>query len=320
MKEKTMQGAVETGQATRKGSKIALSDRVLDTIRRRPGLGHLLLLSPPLLYMAFLMVISVGGLFVFSFMKNDPTTMTMQPVWNLENWRQFFGQFTNLEVWLFTVRETAIVLVICLLVSYPVAYFTARMVKDSRIQIAILLLSIIPFWTSYTVRMVAWLPILGETGLLNNALVGLGILDKPSQVFMYTEGAQVFVMVLTYALFCVAPIYFSITQVSQDLLDGAAALGANPWRTFVHVILPLSKPGIMIGSIFVSVLVMGEFATPKVIGGTQNPLLGNNLVAQASLLQFPQASVTSAVLVVTALIFVFILTRFVKLRTLTGGL
>lgn len=309
-----MQETTKARQSARKGRQSSLSDTILDAIRRRPGLGQFLLLFPAVFYMGFFMVISVGGLLVFSFMKNDPTTMTMKPLWNVENWRQFFTQVTNLSTLLFTVRETVIVLVICLLVAYPIAYFTARMVKDSRIQIAILLLSIIPFWTSYTVRMVAWLPILGETGLVNSALMGLGILKTPSQMFMYTEGAQVYVMVLTYALFCIGPIYFSISQVSQDLLDAAADLGANGWRTFVRVILPLSVPGIVIGSIFVSALVMGEFATARVIGGTQNPLLGNNLVAQASLLQFPQASVTSAVLVVTSLAFVFILTRFVKIR------
>ena len=309
-----MQETTETRPLARKGRQSSLSDTILDAIRRRPGLGRFLLLFPAVFVMGLFMVIAVGGLFVFSFMKNNATTMTMQAVWNVDNWRQFFTQATNLHTLVFTVRETVIVLVICLLVSYPIAYFTARMVKDTRIQIAILLLTIIPFWTSYTVRMTAWLPILGESGLINSALVGLGILDKPSQLFIYTEGAQVFVMVLTYALFCVAPIYFSISQVSQDLLDAAADLGANGWRTFVRVILPLSVPGMVIGSIFVSALVMGEFATAKIIGGNQHPLLGNNLVAQAQLLQFPQASVTSAVLVVTALVFVFIVTRFVKIR------
>lgn len=322
MKEAMVQETPKAAQLAGKGGQHRLSDTILDLIRRRPGLGQLLLLLPPVLYMAFFMAISVGGLFVFSFMKNDPTTMTMKAAWNVENWRQFFTQFTNLRIWVFTIRETVIVLVICLLVSYPVAYFIARKVKDARLQIAILLLSIIPFWTSYTVRMTAWLPVLGESGLINRALMAIGILDKPSQLFFYTEGAQVFVMVLTYSLFLVGPIYFAITQVNQDLLDAAADLGASPWRTFVKVTLPLSKPGVLIGSIFVSVLVLGEFATPKVIGGTQNPLIGNNLVAQASLLQFPQASVTSAVLVVTALVFVFVLTRLLRSRgqSGTGGL
>ncbi|MCL5957833.1 MAG: ABC transporter permease [Chloroflexi bacterium] len=309
-----MKEAIQGSHLAQRGPQEGLSGRFLDAIRRRPGLGQFLLLAPPVLYMGLFMVISVVGMFVFSLMKNDATTMTMQPLWNLENWRQFVTQITNWQSLVFTVRETVIVLVICWLVSYPIAYFTARMVKDPRIQIAILLLAIIPFWTSYTVRMIAWLPVLGETGLLNSALMALGILKTPSQLFMYTEGAQVYVMVLTYALFTVGPIYFSISQVSQELLDAAADLGANSWRAFIHVILPLSFPGMMTGSIFVSVLVMGEFATPRVIGGTQNPLLGNNLVAQASLLQFPQASVTSAVLVVTTLAFVLVLTRFVNIR------
>jgi putative spermidine/putrescine transport system permease protein len=309
-----MKTAIEASQVAQTGPQDRLSDRFLDTIRKRPGLGQFLLLLPPVLYMGLFIGISVIGLFVFSFMKNDPTTMTMQPLWNLENWRQFLTQSTSWSSLVFTIRETIIVLVICWLVSYPIAYFTARIVKDPRVQIAILLMAIIPFWTSYTVRMIAWLPMLGETGLFNDALLALGILKTPTQMFMYTEGAQVYVMVLTYALFTVGPIYFSISQVSQELLDASADLGANAWRTFRHVILPLSFPGMMTGSIFVSVLVMGEFATPKVIGGTQNPLLGNNLVFQASLLQFPQASVTSAVLVITALAFVLLLTRFVNIR------
>ncbi len=262
--------------------------------------------------MAIFMGVSLFGVAIFSLWKTHG--MVMKADWTLANYHSVLLDLTNLQTLGFTIRETILVLLLVWLVSYPIAYFTARIIKDQRLQIAILLLAIIPFWTSYTTRMISWLPMLGRNGLLNQALMSIGILKEPADVFLYSEPAMIYVMILTYALFCIGPVFFSISRIDQELLDASSNLGAGPLRTFIHVILPLSLPGLMAGSIFVLVLVMGEFATPQIIGGGKLPFTGTAIVQSAGLLQWPMASAYSAVLIVATLIMVVIMLRFADIR------
>jgi putative spermidine/putrescine transport system permease protein len=212
-----------------------------------------------------------------------------------------------------TLRSTTIVVLGALLIAFPVAYCITYIVPD-RWRIPVFFLAIIPFWTSYLIRMVAHVPILGRQGLFNTVLLQAGIIQEPLDILLYTETSQLLVMILLYALFGVGPIVFSLSRIEPSLLEASATLGARPMKTFFRVTLPMARPGIMMGGLFISILAMQEFATPLIIGGGQWPLLGNDVMARASLLQWPPAAARAVILTLMTLLVVGILVRLSKIH------
>jgi putative spermidine/putrescine transport system permease protein len=209
-----------------------------------------------------------------------------------------------------------IVLAIVLIISYPVAYFLARIIKSDRLKLILLMLCIIPFWTSYITRMVTWMPMLGREGLLNSIMMAVGIVDEPAGILLFSEPAMIFVMVFLYSVFCVGPIYFSMARIEEEVIESALDLGAGGVQTFIHVIVPLSLPGVATGAFFVIVMLMGEYATPAIIGGNKFPMLGNNIMAQSLIMQWAPASAYSIILMGLTLVFVIILFRLINIRKL----
>jgi putative spermidine/putrescine transport system permease protein len=238
------------------------------------------------------------------------------PRWTFENYVKIFSSWDFLSTILFTLGETFIILAIVLIISYPVAYFLARVLKSQRLKLILLMLCIIPFWTSYVTRTMTWIPMLGREGVLNRVLLITGIIEKPAGIFLFSEPAMIFVMVFLYSVFCVGPIYFSMARIDEEVVESASDLGAGAWQTFFHVIVPLSLPGVATGAFFVIIMVMGEYATPAIIGGYKFPMLGNHIMAQSQILQWARASAYSIILVGLTLIFVVILFRFINIRKL----
>ncbi|NIQ40153.1 MAG: ABC transporter permease subunit [Proteobacteria bacterium] len=240
----------------------------------------------------------------------------MVPSWTLKNYVEIFSNWLFHSTILFTIRETFIILGIILIISYPVAYFLARVIKSQRLKLILLMLCIIPFWTSYVTRMVTWIPMLGREGLLNGILLATGIISEPASILLFSEPAMIFVMVFLYSVFCVGPIYFSMARIDEEVIESASDLGAGGFQTFFHVIVPLSLPGVATGAFFVIVMVIGEYATPAIIGGNKFPMLGNNIMAQSLILQWTSASAYSIILMGLTLAFVIILFRLINIRKL----
>jgi spermidine/putrescine transport system permease protein len=177
-----------------------------------------------------------------------------------------------LKILLNSLELAAIVTVICVLVGYPVAYFIGKASEGSRNKL--LMLVMIPFWTNFLIRTYAWITILKGEGLLNNLLLWARVINEPLPL-LYTPTAVVIGMVYTYLPFMILPIYGSVEKLDNALLEAAMDLGASPIRAFSHVIVPLTRPGIIAGVLLVFVPAVGMFAINDILGGKKQPLIGN---------------------------------------------
>lgn len=176
----------------------------------------------------------------------------------------------------FALASTAI----CLVLGYPLAYFIARR-RDPRVRMVLLFLVLIPFWTNFLVRTYALITLLGRDGLVNGVLQRLGLTQEPIG-FLFTEGAVVVGLVYGYLPFMVLPIYASVERLDLRFVEAAYDLGANDWRAFRRVVLPLTMPGVIAGCILVFIPTVGAFLTPDLMGGTRGLMIGNLIQTQFS--------------------------------------
>lgn len=213
-----------------------------------------------------------------------------------------------------TIYYTIVVMVLCLLVGYPIAYFLALQVKSFKYQMALFLLAMVPFWTSYLIRAVAWLPMLGRRGLLNNMLMSLGIIDKPVGVLLYSEFGYTMALVQLYVVLCIGPIFFSLAKIDRAILEAARDMGATPFQIFREIIGPLSLPGVAIGMIFIFVMIMGEFATAVVVYGGKTNTVGTVILNYYAIANYPFAAVNALMLMLAMMIGVIFILRVVDIR------
>jgi putative spermidine/putrescine transport system permease protein len=172
----------------------------------------------------------------------------------------------------------------------------------------------VPFWTSNVIRMISWVPLLGRNGLVNQGLMGLGLVDQPVEWLLFSDFSVVLAFVHLYTMFMIVPIFNSMMRIDRSLLEAASDAGASGWQTLWNVIVPLCKSGIVIGSIFVVTIVMGDFVTVGVMGGQQIASVGKVIQVQTSYLQFPLAAANAVILLATVLMIVWALTRVVDIR------
>jgi putative spermidine/putrescine transport system permease protein len=199
-------------------------------------------------------------------------------------------------------------------VGFWLAYYLAFVVRGDLMRMVLFVLCTVPFWTSNLIRMIAWVPFLGRNGLMNQALIGAGFIDRPLEFLLFSDFAVVLAFVHLYTLFMVVPIFNTMMRIDRRLVEAAVDAGAGFWRVVWHVILPLTKPGIAIGSIFVIVLVMGDFATVRLMSGGQSASVGLMISNQISLLQYPAAAANAVVLLIVVLMMVAAILRAVDIR------
>ncbi|MBI4171125.1 MAG: ABC transporter permease, partial [Actinobacteria bacterium] len=192
----------------------------------------------------------------------------------------------------------------------------ALKVRTLKYQIALFVLALAPFWTSFLTRSIAWTyPLMGREGALNQVLVKLGIVDEPVASLGFSQLSVTAAMIQLYVLFMVTPLFFMLAQVDRSAIEAARDLGANWFRTFKEVILPQTMPGVVIGSIFIFVLTMGEYGTVRVIGGNAISSVGTIVQSKVELaVQYPQGSASAVLLVLALIVGVFVITRFSNLR------
>jgi putative spermidine/putrescine transport system permease protein len=287
-------------------------DRVLAWIQARPRIGTALLLAPGLIWMTLFLLAPLALIVYFSFWSQSG--ITIEPDLTLDSYHRFFKSTVYVNVMLNTIKVWLIVLGLTILIGYPVAYFIAMMVDTPRNQTILLLLAIIPFWTSFLIRVLAWRPMLGQQGAINLVLMKIGIIDQPLTFLLYTPFSAILGMTQIYAVFMVGPIAFSLGRIDRSLVEAARDLGAGPLRVFRDVVLPLSLPGVVAGAIFVSVMVLGEFATNGELSGGKFNLLGNVILNQVGNLKWAFAAVVGVILTVLIGIVIGILLRVVDLR------
>lgn len=220
----------------------------------------------------------------------------------------------TLNTYLSTFKFCLLVWGITLLIGFSVAYFLAFHVRSSTMQTVLFVLCTVPFWTSNVIRMISWVPLLGRNGLVNQMLTGLGVVEQPVEWLLFSDFSVVLAFVHLYTMFMIVPIFNSMMRIDRSLVEAASDAGASGWQTLWNVVVPLSRTGILIGSIFVITIVMGDFVTIGVMGGQQIASIGKIIQVQTSYLQFPLAAANAMILLAVVLMIIWGLTRLVDIR------
>lgn len=271
-----------------------------------------LLAWPALIWISVSVIVPVVFVVTVGFWRLDGFELVQD--WDPATYSQMLTDSTFWGIVWWTVRTWMTVLALILGIGLPAAYFIARNVRSRSMQTAILMLTVLPFWVSYVIRIITWIPMFGNKGVLNGALVEAGIIDSPSSAFLYNSVAMTIALVSMYIVFIVGPVYFGLSRIDADTLAASRMSGASPWTTFWRVEIPLAKPGIVAGSFFATVFLLGDFATEQIVGGATNPMLAGLSLRYAETLQWPTAAAVSAALLVIALGLIWLLSRVHDLR------
>lgn len=262
--------------------------------------------------LAVFLVVPMITLIVVSFFDYD--SVQIIPGFVLTNYRDVLFSATTWWTYLETLKFTVLVWAITLLVGFWVSYFLTFVVQSRAWQMTWFLVCTVPFLTSNIIRMISWVPFLGRNGLLNSALLRVGVIHAPLEFLLFSDFAVVLAFVHLYTLFMVAPIFNTMVRIDRRLIEAATDAGCGTWRVIVEVIVPLCKPGIAIGSIFVVTLVMGDFITVRLMSGGQSASVGLMISNEVSLLQYPAACANAVVLLAVVLLMVAAIVRVVDVR------
>ena len=271
-----------------------------------------LLVAPQTAIFLLFLVVPLLAIAVVSFWQF--TGFTMSPAFTLDNYKTIFSSRVYLDTYLNTFKFVGITWAICIAIGFPVAYFLAFKVRTLQQQIVLFLLCTIPFWTSNVIRMISWVPFLGTEGLLNKLLLALHAIDEPIEIFLFSDFAVVLALVHLYSLFAIVPIFNSMMRIDRALIAAAYDAGASTYQVIQEVIVPLSKSGIAIASIFVVTLTMGEFVTVRMMGGGQVASIGLLIRTQVGRLQYPFAAANAVILLAVTLLLVAAILRVVNIR------
>jgi spermidine/putrescine transport system permease protein len=269
-----------------------------ERMRRSKSVQVLSLLSPSALYLLVFFLLPLGMVLLVSLGKRGPIGGVVYD-WNLDNYirfldRIYFKVFIR-SVWIATANT-----VLCLLFGYPFAYFIAR--RPKRWRNVLLLLVMVPFWTNFLVRTYAWMVILRDQGLINSLLILTGIITEPLPL-LFNQNAVILGLFYGYLPFMVLPLYASIEKVDFSLVEAAQDLGANALTAFRRIVLPLTMPGIVAGSIITFIPSIGAYITPDLLGGAKSMMIGNLLQQQfLEVRDWPFGSALGFILMVTVLL------------------
>ena len=299
------------------GTAVATSSRAAPAVgaSRLRTLWSMLPALPVMGWVLAFILVPMAVMVVFSLWRYR--NFDLEPIWNLDNYRAVLTEPVYARVMGRTLEIAALVTIGCVALAYPFAYFLAR--TTARWRGVLIVLVMIPFWTSFLIRTYAWMSILAANGVVNSALRWLGLTESPVQL-LYTVGAIVVAGIYLYLPFAVLSIYTSIEKLGTSLEDAAMDLGAGPWTTFRRVTFPLSLAGIQAAVIFVFVPTLGLYITPALLGGANGTMIGNlQVTIFKNSLDFALGSAVSFVVLAIALLTVAVLGRSVDLERVYAG-
>jgi spermidine/putrescine transport system permease protein len=267
---------------------------------------------PAMVIIVGLFLIPLALMLAFSFWSTNEN-LDIVPVWSLENYENFFKNPTYVRTLLKTMVIGAGVTVVCLVIAFVIAYFLARYVSRRWARVALLVI-IVPFWSSYLLRVYSWQAILGEHGALNQVLVGLGIIREPSLLFVYNDFGTFIVLVYLYIPFATLVLYASLERFDFTQLTAAQDLGANPMRAFRHVLLPQIRPGLITACIFVFIPILGEFLTPSMVGGAQGLLIANLLANFFKNALIPEGAAVGFLIAAFVAVLLIVFRRYLRVE------
>ena len=268
--------------------------------------------APLAIVLFFFFVVPMAMVLVASFFDYNMTGIIR--TFTLSNYIDLLTSRTTLELYLETLKFALIVWAITLALGFTVAYFLAFHVRNPLIAIGLLLLCTVPFWTSNIIRMISWIPLLGKEGLINMSLIRLGLIRQPLEFLLFSSFSVVVAYVHQLTIFMIVPIFNSMTRIDKRVVEAALDAGASRFDIMRMIILPLSKNGIALGSIFVVSIVMGDFFVIKVMSGGGSASVVGALYEDVGVLQYPSAAASAVVLTVVVTILMVAILRTVDVR------
>jgi putative spermidine/putrescine transport system permease protein len=229
-----------------------------------------------------------------------------------EAWRSVLGDSTFYRLAWSTVQTVIIVLVLVGGLGLTAGYFLARFVTNRKLQALLLMLAILPFWTSYLIRIITWQPLFGNSGVINFLLGKAGL--PQMELFLFNQRAMIFAMTSLYVVFVVGPVFWALSRIDPEVIAASRSLGASAWTTFRTVELPLARGGLVVGLFFASIFLFGDYATGRLIGGGTNPMLSDAISQYAGSGQWPVAATLAVVLFGIAILVLAIFMRVYDLR------
>ena len=273
-------------------------------LRSEPLRGYSLL-SPTMVLMLIALAAPLVMLITMSFWTQD--YLDFNKGFYLDNYEKFFEKKLYWSLLLRSMRISATVTLVTVLLAYPMAYFIAFRVQKNKLVWLILIT--VPFWTSYLLRVFAWKVVLGFNGVINSGLMSLGLIDAPLEFLLYNQTSVVITLAHAWAAFAILPIYVSLEKIDRSLLEAAQDLGEGPFMTFLRVTLPLSIPGVVAASLLVYIPTVGDYVTPTLVGGPRGIMIGNVIQSQfGKALNWPMGAALSvmAMLAVTVAVCLFV--------------
>ncbi|AVF05151.1 MULTISPECIES: ABC transporter permease [Devosia] len=268
--------------------------------------------TPFAIIMTGLVIVPLAMIFAVSFM--DYGFAEIIPEFYLGNWTDIFRSDLAVATYATVLRQAFIVWGVTLLLGFTIAYYLIYHVRSNFWRAIFLAACAIPFWTSGPIRMISWVPLLGREGLVNQALTGLNLIDEPISWLLYSEFSVIVVYINMLTMAMVGPIANSMAKISPAVVQAARDQGATEWQVITEVIIPLIKPGIAVGTIFIVTAVMGDGFLVRAMSGNQVNTPAVAIMNEINAFQFPPAAAKSVVLLVVVMAFVGVLLRLVDIR------
>jgi putative spermidine/putrescine transport system permease protein len=241
------------------------------------------------------------------------------PAFQFGNYTDLFSSANTLTLYLKTVEYALIVWAITLVVGFTVSYFLAFHVRTLLWQMALFLVCTVPFWTSNIIRMISWIPFLGRNGIFNQALMAVGLTHEPLEFLLFSDFAVIIAYVHLFTLFMIVPIFNSMARIDRSIVEAALDGGSSGWRIIWEIIVPLSRTGIALGSIFVITLVMGDFFVVNMMSGGHSASVVLAMYNQIAAVQYPYAAASAVILLIIVVLMVAAILKMVDVRRELAG-
>ncbi|MBF9020653.1 ABC transporter permease subunit [Rhodobacterales bacterium HKCCA1058] len=276
----------------------------------------MVLIAPPFIYAVLLLAAPLAAIVLFSFWTQD--FMTIDRSFTLSNYREAFTDPLYMELLSRSLRISLSVTAITVVLAFPVAYFVSFYVAPERKSLWLFLITI-PFWTSYLIRVFLWRVILAYDGPVNGTLVGLGVIDEPLAWILYSANSVVITLAHAYAPFAILPIFVSLEKIDRSLHEAGRDLGENRVMVFLRVTLPLAMPGVLAAVLIVFIPTIGDYVTPRLVGGSDGTMIANMIQTQFMRLNNAPMGATLSVLAMLMVGFVSLVMILGTLRWTRGG-
>ena len=279
----------------------------------RHNLSSWLYVSPLMLVLVPFFLMPIVVVLAASFLETDGFGGLL-PSFTLANYLDVLTSAQTFHLYMATLKFTVLTWFFTLIIGFLVAYFLVFHVRNQLLAIGLFLVCTVPFWTSNIIRMISWIPLLGKEGLVNSALLGTGLIHEPLEVLLYSGLAVVIAYVHQLTIFMVVPIFNSMARIDKRIVEAALDAGASRLDVMRFIVVPMSKSGIALGSIFVISIVMGDFFVVKVMSGGSSASVVSAFYENVGVLQYPIAAASAVILTLVLIAVISLILRAVDIR------